>query len=74
MKGSGLGTGAHRRGASTPSSVVESLSYALASARHADEAAACAIGWIREAVGPETAVQIARPDAAGRLRTVLREG
>jgi signal transduction histidine kinase len=54
--------------------VVESLSYALASARTPDEAAACAAGWIREAVGSETVVQIARPDAAGRLRTVWREG
>jgi len=69
-----LGTGAHRRGAAVASNVVESLSYALASARHADEAAACATEWIREAVGPEVAVQIARPDAAGRLRTVWREG
>jgi signal transduction histidine kinase len=74
MKGSGLGTDAHRRGAAAASTVVESLSYALASARHADEAAACAAGWIRETVGPETAVQIARPDAAGRLRTVWHEG
>lgn len=74
MKGSGLGTGARRRGVAATPVVVESLSYALASARHADEAAACAAGWIREAVGPETAVQIARPDAAGRLRTVWREG
>ena len=69
-----MGTGARRRGAATAPIVVESLSYALASARHADEAAACATGWIREAVGPQTAVQIARPDAAGRLRTVWREG
>jgi signal transduction histidine kinase len=74
MKGSGLGTGARQRGAATTSIVVENLSYALASARHADEAAACATGWIREAVGSEAAVQIARPDAAGRLRTVWREG
>jgi signal transduction histidine kinase len=69
-----LGTDAHRRGAPAGSTAVEGLSYALASARHADEAAACAIGWIREAVGPETTVEIARPDAAGRLRTVWREG
>jgi signal transduction histidine kinase len=69
-----LGTGARRRGAATAPIVVQSLSYALASARDADEAAACVTGWIREAVGPETAVQIARPDAAGRLRTVWREG
>ncbi len=74
MKGSGLGTGARRRSAAAASYVVESLSYGLASARHADEAATCATGWIREAVGPEVAVQIARPDAAGRLRTVWREG
>ncbi len=73
MKGSGLGTDARGRGA-VASTVVESLSYALASSRHADEAAACATGWIRETIGPETAVQIARPDAAGRLRTVWREG
>lgn len=69
-----MGMGARRRGAAAASNVVESLSYALASARHADEAAACATGWIREAVGPEVAVQIARPDAAGRLRTVWRKG
>lgn len=67
-------TGARQAGLASAPVVVESLSYALASARHADEAAACAAGWIREAVGPETAVQIARPDAAGRLRTVWREG
>jgi signal transduction histidine kinase len=60
--------------ADASSSVVESLSYALASARHPDEAAACATGWIREVVGPESAVQISRPDAAGRLRAVWREG
>ena len=69
-----MGTDAHRRGAAAASSVVESLSYALASARHADEAAACAAGWIREAAGPDAAVKVARPDAAGRLRTVWREG
>ena len=73
MKGSGLRTDARGRGA-VASTVVENLSYPLASARHADEAAACATGWIRETIGPETAVQIARPDAAGRLRTVWREG
>jgi signal transduction histidine kinase len=74
MKGSGLGTGARQHGTAIVPIVVESRSYALASARHADEAAACATGWIREAVGPEAAVQIARPDGAGRLRTVWREG
>jgi signal transduction histidine kinase len=78
-KGSGLATSSRRRSADTASvepasSVVGSLSYALASARDADEAAASATGWIREAVGPEAAVQISRPDAAGRLRAVWREG
>jgi signal transduction histidine kinase len=74
MEESGLGTGARQGSVASAPAVVESLSYALASARHADEAAACAAGWIREAVGAETEVQIARPDAAGRLRTVWREG
>jgi signal transduction histidine kinase len=74
MKGSGVGTGARQDHVASAPAVVESLSYALASARHADQAAAHAAGWIREVVGPGTAVQIARPDAAGRLRTVWREG
>jgi signal transduction histidine kinase len=74
MKGSGLGTGARQGSVVSALVFVESLSYALASARHPDEAAACVTGWIREAVGPEAAVQISRPDAAGRLRTVWREG
>ena len=69
-----MGTDARHAGVASAPVVVESLSYALASARHPDEAAACATGWIRETIGPETAVQIARPDAAGRLRTVWREG
>lgn len=78
-KGSGVARSSPRRGADdasadTATSVVESLSYALASAHHPDEAAASATGWIREIVGPEAAVQISRPDAAGRLRVVWREG
>lgn len=67
-------TGARQGSGASATAVVESLSYALTSARDGDEAAACAAGWIREAVGPGAAVQIARPDAAGRLRTVWREG
>ncbi len=69
-----LGRDARGRGAAAASTVVAGLSYALASARDANEAAACATVWIRETVGPETAVQISRPDAAGQLRTVWREG
>jgi signal transduction histidine kinase len=78
-KGNGVATSSRRHGADdasadTASSVVETFCYALASARQADEAAACAAAWVREAVGPKAAVQISRPDAAGRLRAVWREG
>jgi signal transduction histidine kinase len=65
---------ARRRGSDGAASVVESLSYALASARHPDEAVACATGWIHEVVGSDAVVHIARPDAGGRLRTAWREG
>jgi signal transduction histidine kinase len=69
-----LGTVDRRHGADGPSNVVESLSYALASARHPEDAFASATRWIRETVGEDAAVLIARPDAAGRLRTVWRGG
>lgn len=46
----------------------------MASARRPDEAAAIASGWVRESIGPDTAVLISRPDSAGRLRPVWREG
>ena len=68
-----MGTGARRHSAATAPIVVESLSYALASARHADEAAACATGWIRETSardrGPDRQTRRRRP-----ARTVWREG
>ena len=69
-----MGTVGRRRGTDSASSVVENLSYALASARHSEDAFASATGWIRETVGEDAAVLIARPDAAGRLRTVWRGG
>jgi signal transduction histidine kinase len=65
---------ADRSPARRTSSVTESASYALASARRAEEAAAHATGWVREILGPDVVVRIARLDAAGRLRTVWRHG
>src|SRR5688500_2963201 len=56
------------------SSVIESSSYALASARRPEEAAANATAWVREIVDGDISVQIARLDAAGRLRAVWRDG
>jgi signal transduction histidine kinase len=56
------------------SSVIESSSYALASASRPEEAAAHATSWIREILHGDVSVQIARLDAARRLRTVWRDG
>jgi len=56
------------------SSVIESSSYALASASRPEEAAAYATTWVREILPGDVSVQIARLDAAGRLRTVWRDG
>lgn len=55
-------------------SVIESSSYALASAGRREEAAAHATSWVREIVDGDVSVHIARLDAAGRLRTVWRDG
>jgi signal transduction histidine kinase len=56
------------------SSVIESSSYALASASRPEEAAAHATSWVREILDGDVSVHIARLDAAGRLRTVWRDG
>jgi signal transduction histidine kinase len=56
------------------SSVIESSSYALASASRPEEAAAHATSWIREILYGDVSVQIARLDAAGRLRAVWHDG
>lgn len=56
------------------SSVIESSSYALASASRPEEAAQHATSWVREILHGDVSVQIARLDAAGRLRTVWRDG
>lgn len=54
--------------------MIESSSYALASASRPEEAAAHATSWVREILHGDVSVQIARLDAAGRLRTVWRDG
>ena len=54
--------------------MIESSSYALASAGRREEAAAHATSWVREIVHGDVSVHIARLDAAGRLRTVWRDG
>jgi signal transduction histidine kinase len=54
--------------------VIESSSYALASASRPEEAAAHATSWVREILHGDVSVHIARLDAAGRLRTVWRDG
>jgi signal transduction histidine kinase len=74
-----VATSSGRRGLNTAPtvpvpSIVENPSYALASARRPDEAAGYATTLIRETVGPEASVQVSRPDAAGRLRSVWRDG
>jgi signal transduction histidine kinase len=56
------------------SSVIEGSSYALASASRPDEAAAHATSWVREILHGDASVHIARLDAAGRLRSVWRDG
>src|SRR5918996_1975293 len=56
------------------SRVIESSSYALASASRPEEAAAHATSCVREILHGDVSVHIARPDPAGRVRTVGRHG
>jgi hypothetical protein len=44
--------------------------YGLPSVRDADEAASSAARWVRDVVGPQTAVHVLMPDASGGSRII----
>jgi signal transduction histidine kinase len=71
LKVTGMRDGSRLDGPERGSAVLEGICHAFGSARHLDEAASSAAEWARVAVDCDVApVQIARPDAAGRLRVV----
>jgi hypothetical protein len=60
-------SGVVRSGARARRSSLVVSPYGLPSTRDANEAASWAAGWVRDVVGPQTAVHVLMPDAFRRV-------